>query len=141
MKIHISEATRILLPERNYNIVERGKIEVKGKGTMKTYFVLNKKNENGEAVVCPFMSLMEEFKKTNISIDDEFIVQDEKHEGFFTSKLRLFFFYNFTLRFELYYNRNLNFYFTLKLVIILIFPIVKNQKQTWAAFIKYKSLS
>ena len=85
MKIHISEATRILLPERNYNIVERGKIEVKGKGTMKTYFVLNKKNENGEAVVCPFMSLMEEFKKTNISIDDEFIVQDEKHEGFFTS--------------------------------------------------------
>lgn len=82
MKIHISEATRILLPERNYNIVERGKIEVKGKGTMKTYFVLNKKNENGEAVVCPFMSLMEEYKKRNGDLFEEIIPKDEKHAGF-----------------------------------------------------------
>ena len=47
MKIHISEATKELLSSNNYNIVERGKIEVKGKGTMKTYFVLNKKGKNG----------------------------------------------------------------------------------------------
>ena len=42
MKIHISEFTKTLLPTANYDIVERGKIEVKGKGEMKTYFVLGK---------------------------------------------------------------------------------------------------
>ena len=85
MKIHISEETRILLPENNYSIVERGKIEVKGKGTMKTYFVLNKKKENGEAVICPFMSLIGEYEKTSLTIPEELDVQDEKHEGFSTS--------------------------------------------------------
>ena len=47
MKIHISEATKELLSPNHYNIAERGRIEVKGKGTMKTYFVLNKKGKNG----------------------------------------------------------------------------------------------
>lgn len=38
MKIHISETTKELLSE-NYKLTERGEIEVKGKGTMKTYWL------------------------------------------------------------------------------------------------------
>lgn len=38
MKIHISETTRSFLPA-NYKVTERGEIEVKGKGSMKTYWL------------------------------------------------------------------------------------------------------
>lgn len=38
MKIHVSQSTRDLLSE-NYKLAERGEIEVKGKGTMKTYWL------------------------------------------------------------------------------------------------------
>jgi len=32
MRIHISQSTKTFLKEKNYKIVERGKLEVKGKG-------------------------------------------------------------------------------------------------------------
>lgn len=38
MKIHISESTKKFLPA-NYKVTERGEIEVKGKGSMKTYWL------------------------------------------------------------------------------------------------------
>lgn len=38
MKIHVSETTRNFLPS-NYKVTERGEIEVKGKGSMKTYWL------------------------------------------------------------------------------------------------------
>jgi guanylate cyclase, other len=38
MKIHISESTKKFLPA-NYKVSERGEIEVKGKGSMKTYWL------------------------------------------------------------------------------------------------------
>ncbi len=38
MKIHVSQTTRELLSE-SYRLAERGEIEVKGKGTMKTYWL------------------------------------------------------------------------------------------------------
>lgn len=38
MKIHVSQTTRDLLSE-TYRLAERGEIEVKGKGTMKTYWL------------------------------------------------------------------------------------------------------
>lgn len=38
MKIHISQTTRNFLPA-NYKVTERGEIEVKGKGSMKTYWL------------------------------------------------------------------------------------------------------
>lgn len=38
MKIHISQTTRSFLPT-NYKVTERGEIEVKGKGSMKTYWL------------------------------------------------------------------------------------------------------
>lgn len=90
MKIHISEATKVLLPENKYCVIERGKIEVKGKGVMKTYFILNKKSTNGEDMICPFMSLCDEYKKIDLNLPDDYIVQDDKHAGFFPSKFRSF---------------------------------------------------
>ncbi|KAG5680710.1 hypothetical protein PVAND_010201 [Polypedilum vanderplanki] len=43
MKIHISQTTRNALP-KNYKVSERGEIEVKGKGTMKTYWLDYREN-------------------------------------------------------------------------------------------------
>lgn len=43
MKIHISETTRSFLPN-NYKVSERGEIEVKGKGSMKTYWLEFREN-------------------------------------------------------------------------------------------------
>lgn len=38
MKIHISQMTKKMLPKK-YSVVERGEIEIKGKGSMKTYWL------------------------------------------------------------------------------------------------------
>ncbi|XP_017110401.1 soluble guanylate cyclase 88E isoform X2 [Drosophila elegans] len=43
MKVHISESTKILIGP-NYKILERGEIEVKGKGTMGTYWLEEREN-------------------------------------------------------------------------------------------------
>ncbi|CAH1958014.1 unnamed protein product [Acanthoscelides obtectus] len=43
MKIHISQYTKELLPSI-YKVTERGEIQVKGKGTMKTYWLQNKES-------------------------------------------------------------------------------------------------
>lgn len=43
MKIHISQTTRNFLPA-NYKVAERGEIEVKGKGSMKTYWLEFREN-------------------------------------------------------------------------------------------------
>ncbi|XP_055335407.1 soluble guanylate cyclase 88E-like [Paramacrobiotus metropolitanus] len=42
MKIHASEATAENLDSNIYQIIERGTIDVKGKGSMKTYWILGK---------------------------------------------------------------------------------------------------
>lgn len=43
MKVHISESTKVLIGP-NYKILERGEIDVKGKGTMKTYWLEEREN-------------------------------------------------------------------------------------------------
>ncbi|EDV91343.1 soluble guanylate cyclase 88E [Drosophila grimshawi] len=43
MKVHISESTKVLIGP-NYRIIERGEIDVKGKGTMKTYWLEEREN-------------------------------------------------------------------------------------------------
>lgn len=48
MKIHISESTRNALPS-NYKCAERGEIEVKGKGNMKTYWLEFRENRTSLA--------------------------------------------------------------------------------------------
>ncbi|XP_049836050.1 soluble guanylate cyclase 88E [Schistocerca gregaria] len=45
MKIHISQSTRDLLPS-TYHVSERGEIQVKGKGSMKTYWLDKKEYRN-----------------------------------------------------------------------------------------------
>lgn len=63
MKIHISQSTKVLIERKPYKIVERGKIDIKGKGEMKTYFVLSKLDDDGKSIKCPFMEIYEEYKK------------------------------------------------------------------------------
>ncbi|XP_030565665.1 soluble guanylate cyclase 88E [Drosophila novamexicana] len=43
MKVHISESTKVLIGP-SYKILERGEIDVKGKGTMKTYWLEEREN-------------------------------------------------------------------------------------------------
>jgi hypothetical protein len=43
MRIHISEATAVLLQDKEFIIEERGQVEVKGKGLMKTFWVDGRK--------------------------------------------------------------------------------------------------
>ncbi|XP_050744706.1 soluble guanylate cyclase 88E [Drosophila biarmipes] len=43
MKVHISESTKVLIGP-NYKILERGEIDVKGKGTMGTYWLEEREN-------------------------------------------------------------------------------------------------
>lgn len=61
MKIHISHTTKILLEKKKYKIVERGTIEVKGKGEMKTYFVNCKLDDDGKSIELPFLEVYEEY--------------------------------------------------------------------------------
>ncbi|XP_052261252.1 atrial natriuretic peptide receptor 1-like [Dreissena polymorpha] len=48
MKIHISEATMGLLSSASFTIEERGMIEVKGKGRMRTYWLVNELDTQGK---------------------------------------------------------------------------------------------
>ena len=66
MKIHISESTKSFLEKKAYKIEERGKIEIKGKGEMKTYFVLSRFDKRGVEVKC---TLMEVFEDMNVKAD------------------------------------------------------------------------
>nr|ACC95433.1 soluble guanylyl cyclase beta-3 subunit [Lymnaea stagnalis] len=61
MKIHISETTRRELNSYPYEVENRGSIEVKGKGLMKTYWLLGKKEIlEKDLPTCPFIAIMEE---------------------------------------------------------------------------------
>ncbi|XP_062554115.1 soluble guanylate cyclase 88E [Armigeres subalbatus] len=59
MKIHISQSTKNFLPP-NYHVSERGEIDVKGKGTMKTYWLDRKENRS------PLQLLSQEIKQPSI---------------------------------------------------------------------------
>ncbi|XP_055544527.1 soluble guanylate cyclase 88E [Wyeomyia smithii] len=59
MKIHISQSTKNFLPA-NYRVSERGEIDVKGKGTMKTYWLDCKENRP------PLQMLADEVKRPSI---------------------------------------------------------------------------
>ena len=54
MKIHISESTKSQIETFPYKIVERGKVEIKGKGEMKTYFILCKLDKQGNPIKLNF---------------------------------------------------------------------------------------
>lgn len=56
MKIHISETTFNCLQNANYRMKQRGSIEIKGKGGMKTFWLMGKKAAVGEKTVQSFLS-------------------------------------------------------------------------------------
>lgn len=66
MKIHISQNTKNFIEGLSYKIVERGKIEVKGKGEMKTYFVLSKLDKDGKTVKYPIMETFTERRQPEV---------------------------------------------------------------------------
>lgn len=55
MKIHISESTKKFLPA-NYKTSERGEIEVKGKGSMKTYWLDYREKRNSPVDIATALS-------------------------------------------------------------------------------------
>ena len=65
MKIHISQSTMSLMSHDRYNVVERGKLEVKGKGEMKTYFVQSRNDSKGKPIRCPFQDILEDYARKN----------------------------------------------------------------------------
>lgn len=65
MKIHISQSTMALMSHDRYNVVERGKLEVKGKGEMKTYFVQSRNDSQGKPIRCPFQDILEDYARKN----------------------------------------------------------------------------
>lgn len=67
MKIHISETTKRFLPEA-YKVEERGEIDVKGKGNMKTYW-LEFRNDGPE---------VENSKAVANSVEDNAMVSDQR---------------------------------------------------------------
>jgi hypothetical protein len=75
MRIHVSQSTKNAIDSKPYRTIERGKIEVKSKGEMKTYFVLSKLSEDGKSIKCPFMEIFEAQKKAS---ESAFFEPDEK---------------------------------------------------------------
>ncbi|KAJ6656741.1 hypothetical protein lerEdw1_003072 [Lerista edwardsae] len=70
-KIHISSATYLaLLMDDAYDIELRGEIEVKGKGNMKTYWLLGNKNYSvqNDSLVCHWNPAISRKKKMEISL-------------------------------------------------------------------------
>ncbi|KAH9513755.1 Soluble guanylate cyclase 88E, partial [Bulinus truncatus] len=61
MKIHISETTKKELENYPYVVENRGSIDVKGKGQMKTYWLISKKEiSENDLPLCPFIIIMKE---------------------------------------------------------------------------------
>ena len=78
MKIHVSMSTKILLEKtKKFKIVERGTVELKGKGEMKTYFVECKLDEDGKSIELPYSQVYEDYDL--VKEDDKY---DKKGAGF-----------------------------------------------------------
>uniref|UniRef100_A0A182XVU3 guanylate cyclase n=1 Tax=Anopheles stephensi TaxID=30069 RepID=A0A182XVU3_ANOST len=79
MRIHISESTKNLLSS-NYRVSERGEIDVKGKGTMKTYWLDYRENRPplqllDEDIKSPSIEYIEASKDRRVSIPSYNFVQ------------------------------------------------------------------
>lgn len=85
MKIHISQSTRNFLPS-NYHVSERGEINVKGKGTMKTYWLEYRENRPPlqmleEDVKTPAIDYIESSKDRRVSISTHNIQYKQSSGG------------------------------------------------------------
>lgn len=72
LKIHISSTTAELLQTENcYRIVERGKLEVKGKGTMTTYWLESQTDTDNPVPASPGGLSLSDFNALNIQPESE----------------------------------------------------------------------
>lgn len=82
MKIHLSHSTMILLNTAKYTLVERGKLQVKGKGEMKTYFCLGRKDAKGEQIRSAFEDILEDYAKKNPHLVNNVNIKEPEAEKF-----------------------------------------------------------
>ena len=82
MKIHVSENNKSLLKSTKYSMTERGKIQIKGKGEMKTYFVLARLDERGHEIKAKYEETLKEWKKNNADVPEAVVEVMDKHAGF-----------------------------------------------------------
>ncbi|XP_055636831.1 soluble guanylate cyclase 88E isoform X2 [Toxorhynchites rutilus septentrionalis] len=85
MKIHISQSTKNFLPS-NYHVSERGEIDVKGKGTMKTYWLDYRENRPplqmpNEDTKTRAIDYIESSKDRRVSISTNFIQYKQSSGG------------------------------------------------------------
>ncbi|ETN63420.1 soluble guanylate cyclase gcy [Anopheles darlingi] len=85
MRIHISETTKNLLSS-NYRVSERGEIDVKGKGTMKTYWLDYRENRPplqllAEDIKSPSIEYIEASKDRRVSIPSYNFTQPHKQSS------------------------------------------------------------
>lgn len=72
MKIHISQATAELLEGTDFIVQERGEMEVKGKGMMKTFWVIGKKpsKDKSEKEIITSSRRRSQIKRNDLSYDE-----------------------------------------------------------------------
>ncbi|XP_061421121.1 guanylate cyclase 2G-like isoform X1 [Lethenteron reissneri] len=79
LRIHVSESTAVLLKSiGGYELVERGAIQLKGKGSQLTYWLNGK---FGFHMPLPDFDYMEEIMRSKISIDSSQIVESKAEEA------------------------------------------------------------
>ncbi len=63
--IHISEVTKSMLDPNEWNVLERGTVELKGKGLMKTYYLLSRRMNTEEDNVTASLAPLKIARKNN----------------------------------------------------------------------------
>ena len=79
MRIHVTEMTKKFLPEKTYETVERGILEVSEKVSLKTYIVIGKYSKLGNLDKFPYA---ENRAEEDRRIDLKNAKENTKWEGF-----------------------------------------------------------
>lgn len=90
MKIHLSGSTMALMNTAKYALVERGKMQVKGKGEMKTYFCLARKDAKGEQIRCAFEDILDDYAKKNPHLVNQVNVKEPEAEKFIKTEEKVY---------------------------------------------------
>jgi hypothetical protein len=59
MRIHITQTTKLFLPEKTYKIVERGVLDLPGKSSLNTFLVVGKYKKDGSLDAFPSVDMDE----------------------------------------------------------------------------------
>ena len=63
LHFHVTDATYKLLDRKSYEVQERPKVTINASTSIPAYFILNKKDRSGKALVRPFVAVLEEMKR------------------------------------------------------------------------------